>query len=383
MIFTLLLVTFTAQADLSTFKKQIQFVYEDAKLIEVKDTSISEKIRFSDYLGQLADIINMERDAFNKDNADYRNEFLEYINNDRSLSKRNRRLLRRAFNRLLDVSPASFLASEELKKFLAELDERLAISMKKFNPQALARPNSPKYFHKMNSTKDLIIWAINKAESSLSMVPYIGVVISLIEYVDENFQNRRYFHQNKLLYYLENYSAQELGLTAIQIAKIKTSIYESRLAWKDFSELRKMTRAWDTYGTSRYQGQYQAHSAVYSANSSRYSTNALRIGFATQEVVKDGVQIIINLKDKVSRYQSTPSTAFYYANPTRVYRVRTLIRLTKAGLEMISIPGFLKKEATKYLNSLYKNQMVTEGELVGYFQDRDLKEYEDIVLKNF
>ena len=94
MIFTLLLVTFTAQADLSTFKKQIQFVYEDAKLIEVKDTSISEKIRFSDYLGQLADIINMERDAFNKDNADYRNEFLEYINNDRSLSKRNRRLLR-------------------------------------------------------------------------------------------------------------------------------------------------------------------------------------------------------------------------------------------------------------------------------------------------
>ncbi len=377
------LVSSISFAKLTTFEKEIEFVYKDNKLFEVRDNSISEKIKVSDYLLKIVDIIKLERDNYNKDKSAYENELFYIIGQDKSLSSDLKNAIKKAFKRLLTLDPTAILTNPELKKFLKELDERIAISMKAFNPKALARPNSPKYFYQMNTTKDLILWAINRAESTLSSVPYLGIIISLIEYVDENFQSKRFFNQNKLLYYLENYTPQELGITELEIAKIKTSIYESRLNWRDFSQLRSMTSHWNAYGTTKYNKSYESYSNRLISFSTQFDSQAKRVGFMMADVYQDGSRKIVNLKDKNNRFDSSLSNAFYFDSPMRITRTRLLIKLSKAGLEMVKLPGFIKKEVTKYLDSMYKEQAISEGELVGFFQDMGEEKYEEIIKSNF
>lgn len=265
---------------------------------------------------------------------------------------------------------------------LSQLEVRMNKALSYINPNVLARMDDSRFFYKKNVIEKVSKWGLNLAKNQLSVVPVLNTALYVIDKISRMLQERRLFMQNMLLHYLQNSKPEELGMNISNVRHALSSIYESQIPWFMFWESNKAKKDWDGYGAKNFSASMRGANRTLVSNFHRYESVDNRINFAFQDVyINDELgKAIINLFDSEAMFTSKPAVAYYYDKPGKVKRKRVLLQLAELGLSFLTIPNFLKSQISKYIGSFYYRQVITEGSLVGYFEDNGREKMRDMIL---
>ncbi len=103
---------------------------------------------------------------------------------------------------------------------------------------------------------------------------------------------------------------------------------------------------------------------------STYDSVNGRYNYGFVEVVEEGEKVVKNLVDTKHMFSMKAATAYNYAKPNKIKRIRSLLNLGELGLGFLPIPGWIKAQVEGFVESFYVKQRLTEGALVGYFESK-------------
>lgn len=269
----------------------------------------------------------------------------------------------------LAVLNIDFVFSHEIfqdvvNKFQGKMTDAIML----LDPTMIANVNDSSYFYKKNVTYKAVTWGLDFARKRMSNIPMLNTVSYVIVQVEKLITERRQFHQNMLLHYLENFKEEELGLTHDEVNLIWSSIYESRIQWYAFWESSSAKNNWAKYGVNNFYLNFRAGSTNLKNAQSIYSEVSDRMNFAFQKVTYNNEKVVVNLFDKESMFQNRPAVAFNYDRPTQVIRKRVVLSLAQLGLSFIPMSAMIKDNLGSFIKSFYEQQKITEGALYGYFE---------------
>lgn len=269
----------------------------------------------------------------------------------------------------LAVLNVDFVFSHQLFKDVVEKYQgKMTDAIMLLDPTMVANVNDPTYFYKKNVTYKAVTWGLDLAHKVMSNVPMLNTVSYVIVQVEKLITERRQFHQNMLLHYLENFKEEELGLTHEEVNIVWSSIYESRIQWYAFWESSSAKANWAKYGVNNFYMQFRNGTTNLKNAQVLYSSIDERVNFAFQKVTLDNNKVIINLFEKEGMFQNRPAVAFNYDQPTVVVRKRILLNLAQLGLSFVPLSSMIKDNVSLFLKSFYEKQKITEGALYGYFE---------------
>jgi hypothetical protein len=273
------------------------------------------------------------------------------------------------------VEDLNFVSTDGL---MEEYQLKLKDAFTKYSLDLIAEPNDPRHFYKLEVTYKVVSWALEQAKKRFSSVPLLNVATFIIVETHKLMMDQRAFSQNMMMYYLDNYKASELGLTDTEVNRIMSSIFESRIAWMNYMESNRAAASWERYGFDHYyalvrQGEKQLKNYV-AINRDAVS---MKKNYAFAEVTTASTHVMLNLLNTAHQYTGKPAVAYDFNKPTKVKNLRRLIRLGQFGLSFIPLPGFIKSTVNNFADSTYKAQRLTEGALVGYFEDN-----KNLVMRN-
>lgn len=254
------------------------------------------------------------------------------------------------------------------KDIAAQYEGKLTNAIMLLDPTMIAVVDNPTYFYTKNVTYKAVTWALDFAKKRLSSIPILNTISYVIVKVEKKITERREFHQNMLLHYLENFKEEELGLTHEEVNLIWSSIYESRIPWYAFWESKSARSNWDKYGVNNFYLNYRAASATIRNSSTIYTEVDNRINFAFQNVTYKGDKVAVNLFDNEGIFQNHPAVAYNYSKPTQVVRKRVMLSLAELGLSFVPVGQGIKNNVETFIKSYYETQRITEGALYGYFE---------------
>ncbi len=395
------LITLTAMAvsmtvfsqDLSHFKKRFKFVRDDAgKLSTVKDTSITMKFSIRPYLEFIKESLQQEQ-ALMKSKADYdqriedlfganQEQFLMHDKSSRSRrDSRNRRrrgnaqgdnsnpsLIVESLRKLEDIDFDKVFADPKFQEVMTKFEFKLRDALMMLDPTVLAHASNPRFFYQKRVTYQVLTWALNFAKDRLSQIPILNTASYVLVRVEELVRQRRLFHQNMLLHYIEKVPESQLGITAEEANHIMSSIYESRIDWFAFWESNAAVANWDKYGVNKFFTSIRFNNNRFRRMSTTFDEVGKRLNYAFQEVDFKGEAVIANLFQTDHMFSKNLSVSYNYDNPGKVMRKRLVVQLAELGLSFVSLPSFIKGIATDWMQSFYKEQALTEGALYGHFE---------------
>jgi len=236
------------------------------------------------------------------------------------------------------------------------------------DPTMIANVNDPTYFYKKNVTYKAVTWGLDFARKRMSSIPMLNTVSHVIVQVEKLITERRQFHQNMLLHYLENFKEEELGLTHDEVNLIWSSIYESRIQWFAFWESNAAKNNWARYGVNNFYLNFRAGTTNLKNAQSIYSEVSDRMNFAFQKVTFNNEKVIVNLFDKESMFQNRPAVTLNYDRPNQIVRKRVVLNLAQLGLSFVPLSSTIKDYIGSFIKSFYEQQQITEGALYGYFE---------------
>ncbi|MBI2520897.1 MAG: hypothetical protein HYV97_10785 [Bdellovibrio sp.] len=353
---------------LNNFNKRFILIRENGKLLEVRDRFLSLGFKIRPVVAYYKSLISSEQAKMALSPESYKAQidktFLEtyeatpdYLNE--SLISLQNIDIEKVF------SDPKF--NELLGKFEARIDQELA----NIGLITLARPYDSKFFYKRQVLYEIVKAFLNLAKSQLGEVPVLNTAMFIIQQAERMIRQRRTFHQNMLLHYLENFKEEELGLTHDEANMIWSSIYESRIPWYAFWETDFANQNWMKYGTDRFFQSIRLANTRLRDQAGQYQELGIRHNFAFQDAKLKDKKVIINLFDTKHMFSSRQAVAYYYDKPSLVIRQRVLLQLGQLGLSFLSIPGFIKDFTGSFMKSMYENQRLTEGALVGYFESKE------------
>jgi len=220
----------------------------------------------------------------------------------------------------------------------------------------IANASDSTYFYKKNVSYKVVSWALDFARKRLSSVPVLNTASHVIVTVENLINERRQFHQNMLLHYLENFKEEELGLTHDEVNLIWSSIFESRIQWFAFWESNAAKANWNKFGVNNFYQNYRTASATMRSSVPLYSEVGERMNFSFQKVTFNNEKVVVNLFDKESMFQNRPAVAFNYDKPTQIVRKRVLLNLADLGLSFLPVSAFIKDTASSFIKSFYAQQ---------------------------
>jgi hypothetical protein len=214
-------------------------------------------------------------------------------------------------------------------------------------------------------------WALDFARKRLSSVPILNTVSYVVVQVEKLIIERRHFHQNMLLHYLENFKEEELGLSHDEVNLVWSSIYESRIDWYAFWESNAAKNNWSKYGVNHFYANFRMGTANLNNAASIYSEVSERMNYGFQKVTYNNEKVIVNLFDKESMLQNRPAVAYNYDRPTQVARKRVVLSLAQLGLSFVPMSSMIKDNVANFIKSFYEKQKISEGALYGYFESNE------------
>ena len=237
--------------------------------------------------------------------------------------------------------------------------------------------DDPKYFYTRNLGYQAVKFGLDLARKKLSTIPLLNAASDIIVKVEKLVRERRIYHQNMLLYYLDNFAPETLGLTKDEADRAFSSIYESRISAISYWESNQAQAQWLTYGTDAFYNGWRMANRTLLINQQRYG----EIGERLTHAFNDDKKVIINLFDQQSMIQWYPSVAYDYTRPNFVKRRRELHRLVQVGMSFITIPAFFKDTITSYIESTYAKQRLTEGSLYAFFEAHQMDEMKNRMIR--
>lgn len=380
----LCLITMTIKtADAKTadaFFKRFQVVRNaDGKLIGIRDRTMPLNFSVEPYVKQIRAQLVSEQNFMAKENLASGNydaevksvleEDMDYqFTSDQRQFDQNVQYVVDSLKKLAVLNIDFIFSHQIFKDVVNQFQGRMNDALQLLDPTMIANVNDSSYFYKKNVTYKAVTWGLDFARKRMADVPMLNTVSYVIVQVEKLIKERRMYHQNMLLHYLENFKEEELGLTHDEVNLIWSSIYESRIEWFAFWESNAARANWAKYGVNNFYTNYRMATNNLRNAQSIYSEVGERTNFAFQKVTYNNDKVIINLYDKEGMFQNRPAVAYNFDKPTQVVRKRILLGLAGLGLSFVPVAPILKENVDTFIKSYYEQQRITEGALYGYFE---------------
>lgn len=378
-----LLSLFIANAEAKSadaFFKRFQIVRSaDGKLVGIRDRTLPVKFTVTPYVKMVRSQLLQEQSFMSPQNlasGQYDNEIKNIMNEDMDYSftgsqtdfDQNVQSVVDSLKKLAALN-IDFIFSHEIfqdvvNKYEGKMNEAILL----LDPTLIANVNDSTYFYKKNVSYKAVTWGLDFARRRMTNIPMLNTVSYVIVQVEKLITERRQFHQNMLMHYLENFKEEELGLTHDEVNLIWSSIYESRIDWYAFWESNAAKANWPKYGVNNFFTNFRAGTTNLKNAQSIYSEVNERLNYSFQKVTFNNEKVVINLFDKESMFQNKPAVAFNFDRPTQVIRKRVLLSIAELGLSFVPLNATIKDYIGSFMRSFYANQKITEGALYGYFE---------------
>lgn len=373
--------TQTAQAkSTEQFLKRFQIVRStDGKLVGIRDRTLPVKFSVAPYVKMVRSQLLAEQNLMNPQNlanGQYDSEIKSIIDdgNEFNLSGGQAQYdeyvqtVIESLKKLAILNVDFIFSHKVFNDVVTKFEGKISDAILLLDPTMIANVNDPTYFYKKNVTYQAVTWGLDFARKRMSNLPMLNTVSYVIVQVEKLITERRQFHQNMLLHYLENFKAEELGLTHNEVNLIWSSIYESRIQWFAFWESSAAKKNWSKFGVNSFYLNFRTGTTNLRNAQSIYSEVSNRTNFAFQKVTFNNEKVIVNLFDKESMFQNRPAVAYNYDRPTQLMRKRVVLTLAGLGISFVPMASIIKDSVSSFIKSFYEKQKITEGALYGYFE---------------
>lgn len=363
-----------ASINLEGFDKRFKLVKNDkGEVTYVKMNFLTKDFSIKPYIKQIKndikeEVLRMKTKSYDQELEMFLAELEEGSEKNQEVQE-NIFAIRDSLKNLDNIKVDIIFNKLQKEGVLEKFRKELKAALDKYSLAVIASTEDPRYFYKRNVTYEVVKRALEFAKKKFSDVPLLNLASFVIVKVHDLVLEQRLFHQNMLLHYLQNVDEAELGLTVAEADKIFSSIYESRISAVNYRESNSAAANWAKYGLSKF------YATVRTANnklrrSSRTLEAVQRYNFAFFEAKEDGQRVVKNLIHTKHSWSGKMAIAYYYDEPNKVKRFRSLLNLGQLGLGFLPIPGWLKGQAESFIESYYVEQKRLEGALVGYFESQ-------------
>jgi hypothetical protein len=367
------------------FQKRFQVIRDnDGKLVGIRDRTLPVKFEVAPYVQMIKSQLKTEQSLMTEESlasGEYDAQVRSVLNEDRDLflsqgvsSTEYDKYVQTVIDslkKLAVVNVESVFANPVFNEVVSKFEGKITDAILLLDPTILANVQDPSFFYKRNVTYKAVSWALDFARKKLSNIPILNTVSYVVVQVEKLITERRNFHQNMLLHYLENFDEKDLGLTHDEVNMIWSSIYESKIPWYAFWESNSAKANWMKYGVNNFYANFRNATAKLTKAGPLYTEMTERMNFAFQKVVFNNEKVVINLFDNESSLQSRPAVAYNYDRPTQISRKRIMMTLAQLGLSFVPMSATIKDTAGNFIKSYYAKQKITEGALYGYFESMD------------
>lgn len=371
---------FAKSAD--AFHKRFQVIRsDDGKLVGIRDRTLPVKFSVAPYISMVKAQLKNEQGLMSQENlanGEYEASVRSLLEEDREMLiasgystaeyDRYVQTIVDSLKKLAVLNVDGVFTNPAFNDVVSKYEGKLTEAILLLDPTILANVNDSTFFYKRNVTYKAVSWALDFARKRLSNIPLLNTASYVVVQVEKLITERRNFHQNMLLHYLENFDEKELGLTHDEVNMIWSSIYESRIPWFAFWESSAAKSNWMKYGVNNFYANFRAGTAKIQKAGPLYSEVNERMNYAFQKVTYNNEKVIVNLFDNESVLQSRPAVAYNFDRPTQIARKRTMLTLAQLGLSFVPMNATIKDYAGEFIKSFYSNQKITEGALYGYFE---------------
>ena len=198
-------------------------------------------------------------------------------------SNQNVKIVIDSLKQIENVDVDAIFKNQKFRDFIKKFESKLQDALSKLNPTVLVNTQDPSYFYRRKVTYQVVKWGLDLAKKIFSNVPVLNTASYVLVKVEKLIRERREFHQNLLLHYMENHEA-DLNLSKEDVDLAFSSVYESRIPWFAFWESNAAKQGWAKYGINKFFTNVRMANATLRANRSRYSRSGKRLNFAFQEV---------------------------------------------------------------------------------------------------
>lgn len=374
LILALCLLITSAHAGLGSFQARFDLVRNDAgQVVQIKDRSIQAATSLRPYIEFVRNTLKEEQ-ALMANKSLYESEMSELF---AELNVEN------ADGTELPVDFETFMSSMQevgtldidgifehpgFIEVMREFEFKLFEALQSLNPRIIADLENSSFFYTKTASYQAVKFALDFAKRRLSSIPVLNTASYVLVEIEKMIRERRTFHQNMLLHYVEMYSPEELGLTKVESDHVFSSIYESRIAWFNIWESRSAKENWSKYGTNKFYADFRLATNRLRNFRTGYSSLGERLNFGFQEATVGGERVILNLFQNEAMFKNVPAIAYNYDRPKLVQRKRIALMVADLGISFVTIPQFMKDIASTYLKSHYEQQRLTEGALFGHFE---------------
>ena len=360
------------------FFKRFQIIRNaDGKLVGIRDRTLPVKFSVGPYVKQVRAQLLEEQNLMSKQNlssyeAEVKNVLLEdtdyQFSGDQRIFDQNVQYVVDSLKKLAVLNIDFIFTHEIFKDVVNQFQGKMTDAILLLDPTMIANVNDSSYFYKRNVTYKAVTWGLDFARKRMSNIPMLNTVSYVIVQVEKLIRERRMYHQNMLLHYLENFKEEELGLSHDEVNLVWSSIYESRIDWFAFWESKAAKANWAKYGVNNFYTNYRMATTNLRNAQATYSEVGERMNYSFQKVTFNNDKVIVNLFDKESMFQNRPAIAFNFDKPTQVVRKRVVLSLAGLGLSFVPMGQSLKDNVDNFIKSFYEKQKITEGALYGYFE---------------
>ncbi|MGZ3789972.1 MAG: hypothetical protein ACXVLQ_15655 [Bacteriovorax sp.] len=381
-LFTMNLETAHAKSAEAFFKRFQVVRSPDGKLIGIRDRTLPVKFAVAPYVKQVREQLLDEQSLMNREgltsgkyDSEVKNlleEGMDYsFSGNQSDIDQNVEVVVDSLKKLAVLNVDFIFSHAIFQDVVNQFQGKMSDAIMMLDPTMIANVNDSTYFYKRNVTYKAVTWGLDFARKSMSNLPMLNTVSYVIVQVEKLITERRQFHQNMLLHYLENFKEEELGLTHDEVNMIWSSIYESRIPWYAIWESNAAKADWMKYGVNNFYANYRAATANLKNAQTLYSEVGDRMNFAFQKVTFNNEKVLVNLFDKEGMFQNRPAVAYNYDRPTQVARKRVVLQLAGLGLSFVPTSSMIKDSVDSFIKSYYEQQKITEGALYGLFESND------------
>lgn len=258
---------------------------------------------------------------------------------------------------------------EKMQALIQKLDRDLQANAAGLT--LIAHLTDSHYFYKRAVIHLIVKGAVRFAgKLFLGNVPGLAVGSFLAARVSQMLRERQLYFQYLALGYLERFEPQALGLTEMEAAHIRSSIYESQIPWFDLLESKRAALSWDVYGERKFKSERSRSDWRLEQHRAKYFELKDRLGFSMHDVVRQGSareSLVVNLAVSRSLLKPEPAPAWRPEKAGSIRRERLILKAAELGSYFLPIPSLVRMGLERVLRSFYINQIPYEGGLYAHF----------------
>tara|TARA_R110000868_G_scaffold345134_1_gene606239 strand:+ start:6107 stop:7318 length:1212 start_codon:yes stop_codon:yes gene_type:complete len=371
----LALLSFSVSAQsLDGFNKRFRLVKDlEGNLVTVHDNSLSFKFSLKPYLKFIKSHLLSEQARLQSKGIEaYQAELDQLFEGelwDRGDTNSTTRLiLTDSMKALNDVDVDGVFKDEAFKEVMKAFEGRIQEAMRFLDPTVVARVDDPKFFWKKTATHQALVFAIDFARKRLSSVPMLNTALFVLKESERLIRASRTYHQNMLLYYVEEFKAADLGMTHEESNMVFSSIHEARIPWYAIWESNAAAADWSKYGVNKFYASVRSANSRLDKHESKYDKIGDRVNYAFQYASYKGDVVVLNKFNGTHMFDGKPAISLNLDRPSKVMRQRIVLQLANLGLSFVPLPSFIKDLAHNFVKSFYEQQSLTEGAMYATFE---------------